>query len=88
VREMVHQHLLDTTVVRIFADQAVPHEYPSGVCVADEDGFPAGIQKDAVGRLLSDALHTEEFIPKVGSSSADMIPMFPPYSARKNGRKT
>jgi len=64
VWEVVHEHLLDTVVVCIIVDQAVALEDPSGVSVADEDGFPAGIQKDAVGRLLSDALHTEEFIPE------------------------
>ncbi len=61
------KRVLDLTVCpRHRRNQAMTLEDPLRVGVADEDGFPAGIQKDAVGRLRSDAPDAEELFPEDG----------------------
>ena len=48
---------------RVGADAQPPH-YAAGVFVYDENGFSSGVEEDAVGGLLADAVDGEEFGPE------------------------
>ena len=66
MREMGHKEGPDLGDVRIIRNQAMTSQYPLRIGVADENGFPAGIKKDAVGRFRADASNVEEFFPEDG----------------------
>ena len=66
VGQMGHEESPDLRDVHVPWDQAMASQNPLRIGVADEDGFPTGIQKNAVGRFRSDASDAEEFFPQDG----------------------
>lgn len=64
--KQAHDQLADLRDFHGLWYQTVPEEYALRISVADKNGFPAGIQQNAVGCFRADAADAKEFFPEQG----------------------
>ena len=63
VDKVFHEETPKFFIRRLFADDSVTAQDPSGVGINDKDWFPETIEQDAIRRLGTDPFNAEEHFP-------------------------